>query len=100
MSIGEAASIIVIIFLVLVIGNIVFSFLAERKNRQSAISCNFMKCDGIRLHYIERCDREAPCVVLFHGNGSLIQDFIISGLVDHLAGRYRVICFDSSRLRI
>jgi hypothetical protein len=32
MSIGEIASVIVVIFLVLVIGNIVFSFMAERKN--------------------------------------------------------------------
>jgi pimeloyl-ACP methyl ester carboxylesterase len=33
-------------------------------------------------------------VVLFHGNGSLIQDLIISGLVDRLARRNRVLCFD------
>ncbi|XIA63290.1 alpha/beta fold hydrolase [Bradyrhizobium sp. TZ2] len=33
-------------------------------------------------------------MVLFHGNGSMIQDFIISGLVDRLARRNRVVCFD------
>jgi pimeloyl-ACP methyl ester carboxylesterase len=33
-------------------------------------------------------------VVLFHGNGSMIQDFTISGLVDLLARRNRVLCFD------
>jgi pimeloyl-ACP methyl ester carboxylesterase len=81
----------VVIFLVLVIGNIVFSFLAERKNPPIG---NFIECDGVRLHYLERGDRGAPCVVLFHGNGSLIQDFIVSGLVDHLAARHRVVCFD------
>jgi pimeloyl-ACP methyl ester carboxylesterase len=32
--------------------------------------------------------------VLFHGNGSTIQDFTISGLVDLLARENRVICFD------
>jgi pimeloyl-ACP methyl ester carboxylesterase len=91
MSIGEIASVVVVIFLVLVIGNIVFSFLAERKNPPIG---NFIECDGVRLHYLERGDRGAPCVVLFHGNGSLIQDFIVSGLVDHLAARHRVVCFD------
>jgi len=91
MSIGETASILVVIFLVLVIGNIVFSFMAEQKNPPIG---NFIECDRVRLHYLERGDRAAPCVVLFHGNGSLIQDFIVSGLVDHLAARYRVVCFD------
>jgi pimeloyl-ACP methyl ester carboxylesterase len=33
-------------------------------------------------------------VVLFHGNGTMIQDFSISGLVDLLARRNRVLCFD------
>jgi pimeloyl-ACP methyl ester carboxylesterase len=32
--------------------------------------------------------------VLFHGNGSMIQDLLISGIVDRLASRYRVLCFD------
>jgi pimeloyl-ACP methyl ester carboxylesterase len=32
--------------------------------------------------------------VLFHGNGSMIQDLLISGVVDRLAPRYRVLCFD------
>jgi pimeloyl-ACP methyl ester carboxylesterase len=91
MSIGETASIVIGIFLVLVIGNIVFSFLAERKNPPIG---NFIECDGVRLHYLERGDRAAPCVVLFHGNGSVLQDFIVSGLVDQLAASYRVVCFD------
>jgi pimeloyl-ACP methyl ester carboxylesterase len=33
-------------------------------------------------------------MVLFHGNGTMIQDFSISGLVDLLAQRNRVLCFD------
>src|SRR3954465_934226 len=91
MSIGETASIVIGIFLVLVIGNIVFSFLAERKNPPIG---TFIECDGVRLHYLERGDRAAPCVVLFHGNGSMIQDFMISGLVDRLSLHHRVVCFD------
>lgn len=79
------------VLLLLVIGNIVFSFVAEQKNPPIG---RFIDCEGVRLHYIDRGDPAAPCVVLFHGNGSMIQDFILSGLVDHLAGRKRVICFD------
>ncbi|AWM87934.1 alpha/beta hydrolase [Microvirga sp. 17 mud 1-3] len=52
----------------------------------------FMTVDGVRLHYIER-GRGEP-LVLLHGNGSMIQDFLISGIVDRLAKDYRVIVFD------
>ena len=69
--------IIVGIVLVLVIGNIVFSFAAERKHPPIG---KFIECEGVRLHYLERGDPTAPSVVLFHGNGSLIQDLILSGL--------------------
>src|SRR5437764_792358 len=48
----------------------------------------------VLLHYLDCGDPAAPCVVLFHGNGSMIQDFTISGLVDRLARRNRVLCFD------
>jgi pimeloyl-ACP methyl ester carboxylesterase len=54
----------------------------------------FIECDGVSLHYIDRGDPAAARVVLFHGNGSMIQDFTISGLVDHLARNHRVLCFD------
>ena len=52
----------------------------------------FLHVDGVRLHYIER-GRGEP-LVLIHGNGTMIQDFTVSGLVDRLAERYRVIVFD------
>ncbi len=52
----------------------------------------FMTVDGVRLHYLER-GRGDP-LVLLHGNGTMIQDFMISGIVDRLAERYRVILFD------
>jgi pimeloyl-ACP methyl ester carboxylesterase len=48
--------------------------------------------DGVRLHYIERGQGEP--VVLIHGNGTMIQDFTVSGLVDRLASRHRVIVID------
>jgi pimeloyl-ACP methyl ester carboxylesterase len=83
--------VVVAIPVVLVIGNILFSFIAERKNPPIG---SFIECEGVRLHYLDRGDPLAPSVVLLHGNGSLIQDLIISGLVDRLARRNRVLCFD------
>src|SRR5215210_8151412 len=92
MSTAETVSAIVVIALILlVIGNIVFSLLSERNNPPIGA---FIECDSVRLHYLDRGDPTAPCVVLLHGNGSMIQDFTISGLVDRLARGNRVLCFD------
>jgi pimeloyl-ACP methyl ester carboxylesterase len=52
----------------------------------------FMTVDGVRLHYLER--GQGSPMVLFHGNGSLIDEFLVSGLVDRLARNHRVIVFD------
>src|SRR6478609_9518815 len=83
--------VIALVLFFLVFGNIAFSKLAERRNPPIGV---FIQCDGVRLHYIERGNPTAPCVVMFHGNGSMLQDFIISGLVDLLAQTNRVICVD------
>lgn len=53
---------------------------------------HFLYVDGVRLHYIERGHGQP--LVLLHGDGSLIQDFEISGLIDLAATKYRVIVFD------
>jgi len=92
MSTTETVLLIILAVLaVLTLGNIAFQRAAERRNPPIGI---FIECDGVRLHYIERGDAAMPCVVLFHGNGTMIQDFILSGLVDRLAHNYRVVCFD------
>jgi pimeloyl-ACP methyl ester carboxylesterase len=92
MSTAETIFAVVLgILVLLVIGNIAFSFVAERRNPPIG---SFIECEGLRLHYLERGDPSGPCVVLFHGNGSMIQDLLISGIVDRLASRYRVLCFD------
>lgn len=62
---------------------------AERRNPPLG---RFLTVDGVRLHYLER-GQGAP-LVLLHGNGSMIQDFLSSGLVDRAAGNHRVIVFD------
>jgi pimeloyl-ACP methyl ester carboxylesterase len=52
----------------------------------------FLHVDGVRLHYLER--GQGQPLVLIHGNGTLIQDFTINGLVDQLAQKYRVIVIE------
>jgi pimeloyl-ACP methyl ester carboxylesterase len=65
---------------------------AEAAERETPPVGRFVNVDGVRLHYTEYGEGEP--VVLIHGNGTMIQDFTISGLVDRLASRYRVIVFD------
>jgi pimeloyl-ACP methyl ester carboxylesterase len=62
---------------------------AERKHPPIG---RFLHVDGVRLHYIERGTGEP--LVLIHGNGTLIQDFTVNGLVDRLSERYRVIVIE------
>jgi pimeloyl-ACP methyl ester carboxylesterase len=62
---------------------------AERRNPPHG---RFIAIDGVRLHYVEH--GQGRPVVLVHGLGALIQDFELSGLVDLLASRYRVVIFD------
>jgi pimeloyl-ACP methyl ester carboxylesterase len=52
----------------------------------------FLEIDGVRLHYVER--GAGPALVLLHGNGAMIEDFAISGILERLAQRYRVIAID------
>ncbi len=66
--------------------------LAKRAERDNPPSGKFVEVDGVRLHYVEHGKGET--LVLLHGNGSMIQDFASSGLIDLAAGRYRVIAFD------
>jgi pimeloyl-ACP methyl ester carboxylesterase len=62
---------------------------AERKHPPVG---RFLDVDGVRLHYIERGTGEP--LALVHGNGTVIQDFTINGLVDRLSERYRVIVIE------
>jgi pimeloyl-ACP methyl ester carboxylesterase len=82
---------IILVFGALAIGSAIFSTISERRNTPIG---KFMEYDTVRLHYIERGNPAAPRVILFHGNGTMIQDLTISGMVDDLAKHYRVICFD------
>ena len=52
----------------------------------------FIDVDGVSVHYLDR-GKGSP-IVMLHGSGSLIQDFVVSRLVDALAEHHRVIVLD------
>lgn len=63
--------------------------LARRAEQRNPPSGRFITVDGVLLHYTEQ--GEGMPLVLLHGNGSMIEDFASSGLIDLAARRYRVI---------
>ena len=52
----------------------------------------FVTNAGVRLHYVEKGN--GPAIVFLHGNGAIVEDLLISGVVDHAATAYRAIVFD------
>ena len=66
--------------------------LAKKAERDNPPTGKFLEINGVRLHYVERGAGDA--LVLLHGNGSMIEDFASSGLIDLAAKSYRVITFD------
>lgn len=66
--------------------------LAKKAEQDNPPAGQFFELDGVRLHYVERGSGEP--LVLLHGNGSMIQDFESSGLIDLAAKNYRVIVID------
>jgi pimeloyl-ACP methyl ester carboxylesterase len=67
-------------------------WLAKKAERRNPPIGRFITVDGVRLHYAER--GTGTPLVLLHGNGSMIEDFQSSGLIDLAAKKYRVIAFD------
>jgi len=66
-------------------------WLAKKAERRNPPIGRFITVEGVRLHYVER--GTGTPLVLLHGNGSMIQDFQSSGLIDLAAKKYRVIAF-------
>jgi pimeloyl-ACP methyl ester carboxylesterase len=66
--------------------------LADKAQRDNPPQGRFIDINGVRLHYVERGSGRP--LLLLHGNGSMIQDFESSGLIDLAAKDYRVIVFD------
>jgi pimeloyl-ACP methyl ester carboxylesterase len=53
----------------------------------------FMEVDGVRLHYLDRGSGGMAAVML-HGNGSMAEELVSSGVVEMLAERRRVVVID------
>ncbi len=65
---------------------------AARAPRASKPRNRFVTVEGVRLRYAVH--GQGRPLVLIHGNGTMIEDFELSGIVATLARRYRVILFD------
>lgn len=66
--------------------------LANNAERDNPAAGRLLDVEGVRLHYVERGSGKP--LVLLHGNGSMIEDFESSGLIDLAANNFRVIVFD------
>ena len=82
----------VVVGLALAASAVANHLLAKKAERANPAAGKFLDIQGVRLHFLER-GRGEP-LVLLHGNGSMIQDFDSSGLIDMAAEKYRVIAFD------
>jgi pimeloyl-ACP methyl ester carboxylesterase len=68
------------------------AYLARRTERKHPPAGRFVEVDGVRLHYLER--GAGPPVVLLHGNVVTAEDWVLSGVLDRVAERHRVVAFD------
>jgi pimeloyl-ACP methyl ester carboxylesterase len=68
----------------------------RRTERHNPPKGRFIDVDGVRLHLREWGDTNphAPTLVLLHGNGSLADEWELSGLVGQAVTQHRVIAFD------
>jgi pimeloyl-ACP methyl ester carboxylesterase len=76
----------------LAVAALVNRYLARKAERDNPPKGRFINVDGVRLHYVDR--GFGTTIVLLHGNGSMIQDFESSGILETAARKYRVIAFD------
>lgn len=58
----------------------------------ASFESRYLNVDHVRLHYVEH--GQGPPVVLLHGNGSMVSDFLSSSVVAHLVRKHRVVAFD------
>jgi pimeloyl-ACP methyl ester carboxylesterase len=65
---------------------------ARRSERRHPPTGRLFEIDGVRVHV--HIAGEGPPVVLLNGNGSMVQDWLVSGLFDRLRRAYRVIAID------
>src|SRR5690348_5404913 len=75
----------------IILANVALEFIGPWRNPPIG---EFLKVDDVKLHYIIRGNPNAPPLLMLHGNGTSLQDLVISGLVDAMSDHFRVICFD------
>lgn len=70
--------------------------MAERQSRRAEqrhpARGAFVTSDGVRLHYLDRGNGRS--VLFLHGNGGMIDDMLISGIVDRTSSEHRAIVVD------
>lgn len=54
----------------------------------------FVEVDGVKLHYTEHGDPQAPALVMLHGIGAMGAEMELSGLVERASSQFRVLVFD------
>jgi pimeloyl-ACP methyl ester carboxylesterase len=65
---------------------------AKRAERRHPPTGRIIDVDGVAVHL--HVMGEGPPLVLLNGNGTMVHDWLVSGLVDRLRHRYRVIAID------
>jgi pimeloyl-ACP methyl ester carboxylesterase len=76
----------------LAVAALVNRHLAKKAEHDNPPTGQFVEVDRVRLHFVERGSGEP--LVLLHGNGSMIEDFESSGLINLAAKNHRVVVFD------
>jgi pimeloyl-ACP methyl ester carboxylesterase len=66
---------------------------SRRAERENPPRGDFIAVDGVRLHVLDT-GGDKQVVLLIHGNGSMIQELEVSGLLEVLGQDYRVLVFD------
>ena len=66
--------------------------LAKKAERANPPAGKFINVGNVKLHYVDRGSGEP--LILLHGNGSMIQDFASSGLLEMASQTHRVVAFD------
>lgn len=74
-------------------GSAIFNRINTRRaEAQTPPAGAFIEVDGVKLHYIDR--GQGSVVVFLHGNGVLLQDFEVSGVLGLTAENHRILAFD------
>ena len=76
----------------LAVSAIASAYMSAKAENDNPPVGKFADVDGVRLHYIELGEGEP--IVFLHGNGTMLQDFASSGVLDFAAKSHRVFAFD------